>query len=464
MNTEITIIGGGPGGYTLALKAAKLGAQVTLIEKDKLGGTCLNRGCIPTKTFLRDAEVLNLIKHSSEYGINVSDFSIDIAKMHERKNNVVEGLIKGIQTLMSQNKINVIKGDASFLDSHTLSVHMSDGSDTKINSQNIVIATGSMPSIPPINGVENIRKSNPKKIFVSEEILDFENIPEKLVIVGAGVIGLEFASIFNSLGASVTVLEFLPGILPRIDSNISKRYLSYAKKSGINIITSANVKSVQLNGENLLVNYDGKKGTSTIECSNLLVASGRIPNTSSLNLENTGVFVNKKGINTDSNFKTNIDGIYAIGDVTGKFMLAHAAAFEGEKLAEYIMLDKSCPESYTVPGCIFTFPEIAYVGMTEEEAKAQNIDYKTAKFLFSANGKAAAMNETSGFIKIVAGYDNTILGVHILGPGASDIIHEGVIAVNKKIKTDEFKEMIFAHPTLSETFKSACISVSNNLK
>lgn len=460
MDKDLIVIGAGPGGYTLAIRAAQLKAKVTLIENDEIGGTCLNRGCIPTKTLYRNAELLYTLQKLDEFGISISGITTNVDKVAERKNEVVNKLKGGVESLLKGNKVEVVRGKASFIDKNNVEVLLKDGSKLKLSAENIVIATGSVPAVPPIKGALE------EGIMSSEEILSFTEIPKSLVIVGGGVIGMEIACILNAFGTKVTVVEFLPSILSQLDSDIVKRFTVFVKKKGIDVYAGTKVLEINKdeNGYNVLC--ENKKGQLELKGEKVLIAAGRKPAILGLNLENAGVYFDKKGITVDENYETNIKGIYAIGDVNGETMLAHAAAHQGTFVAEKIMgsLNKAIKE--VVPACVFVFPEIAYAGITEEEAKKKEIPYKTGKFMFGANGKALALGEGEGFVKVIASntgkdpYDEVILGVHIMGPHASDLIPEGVLAISKKVTIGKMKSVIHAHPTLSEAFYEAVLSLN----
>lgn len=454
MDKDIVIIGGGPGGYVAAIRAAQLGAKVALIEKCELGGTCLNRGCIPTKVLYRNAEILNTLKNSSEFGIKVDSYSFDIKEIQNRKNKIVSKLVSGVEQLLKANNVEVILGTASLKDKNTVSVLFSNGELREITSNDIIIATGSIPLIPKIPGI------NLQGVFTSDSILEFKEVPNKLAIIGGGVIGMEFASIFSALGSKVTVIEFLPSILSQVDIDLTKRLTVSLKRKGIDINTYTKVISIEKNNEKLIVTAEGKKGKILLTVDNVLLSVGRMPMTFGLNVYKLGIMYNKNAIVVDENYETNIPHIYAIGDVNGKCMLAHVASHQGKKVAERIM---GCPASYSsgiIPSCIFVFPEIACVGITENEAKEKGIEYKTSKFLFGANAKALTLGEGEGMVKIIAGLDDTILGVHIMGPHASDLIHEGAMAINNNMVAQNITSMIHAHPTLSEAFEEAILGLT----
>lgn len=452
MDKDIIIIGGGPGGYVAAIRAAQLGAKVCIIEKDKLGGTCLNRGCVPTKALYRNAEILNIMKNVDEYGISVENYSVDVDKIHKRKNEIVEQLVGGIEQLLKANNIEVISGNGTLKDNNTVSITLQDGTYRELTASNIVIAVGSNPAVLPIPGAAL------DGILTSEEILNFKSIPESLAIIGGGVVGIEFAGIFNSMGTKITVVEFMPNILPGVDTDLTKRLTPMLKKKGIAINSSTKVTRIEKEEEGYILYCQGKKGEVIIKTAAVLIAVGRVPRTHDLNLDKLGINFDKKGIEVDENYETNIKGIYAIGDVNGRSMLAHAASHQGIKAVEHIMGYEQSEAADIIPSCIFIFPEIAAVGITEDEAKAQNIAYKTSKFMFGANCKAMTLGEPEGMVKVISDGE-TILGVHIMGPHASDLIQEAALAVRNKLPIEAITNTIHAHPTLSEAFLEAVLGI-----
>lgn len=447
MNKDVLVIGGGPGGYVAAIKAAQLGADVCLIERDKVGGTCLNRGCIPTKALWRNAEILNTLKHIKEFGIELDGYSINIEEVQSRKQKVVDQLVSGIEQLLKSNKIEVINGTASLKDKNTIAVTLFDGSIKELTAKNIIIATGSKTSIPPIEGADF------EGILTSDELLNFKEIPKRLTIIGGGIIGMEFAGIFSAMGSMVTVIN-RSSILKRVDSDIVKRFSMSVKKKGVELITDCSVDKIEKRNGLFYVLGENKKGKYEVEAEALLIATGRDPLLENINLEGVGIEFTKRGIKVDANYETNIKGIYAIGDVNGKNMLAHAASHQGISVAEKIMGIENSSHS-PVPDCIFVFPEISSVGITEDEAKEQGIKYNASKFMFGANGKALSLGESEGFVKVLSNEQEEIIGVHIMGPHASDLIHEGTLAISAKLKVDDIKNTIHAHPTLSEAFHEA---------
>lgn len=453
MDKDIIIIGGGPGGYVAAIRAAQLGLNVTVIEKDKLGGTCLNRGCIPTKALYRNAEILNILENIEEFGINISDYSINVAKVQDRKNKIVHTLVSGVEQLLKANKVEVISGEATLKDKNTVTVKTADGVHD-ITTKNIIIATGSVPYMPNIKGIEE------KGVVTSDELLEFEEIPEELVVLGGGVIGLEFAGIFNAMKTKVKVIKASTTMFPSVDSDITKRYSAYLKKQGIEVQSSVDVKSIERQGEKLVIKAEGKKGEMSITADTILISKGRRANVKGLDVESLGIVMDKKGIRVDENLKTNIEGVYAIGDVNGISLLAHAASHQGVYAVEHIAGLTNKKYEAIIPDCIFVFPEIASVGVTEDEAKKRELEYNASKFMFGANGKALSLGEGDGFIKILSlKEDDTIIGVHIMGPHASDLIHEGALAINNKLSVEDIKGTVHAHPTLSEAFYEAALGL-----
>ncbi|EJP6473021.1 dihydrolipoyl dehydrogenase [Clostridium botulinum] len=450
---DIIVIGGGPGGYVAAIRAAHLGAKVAVVEMDSFGGTCLNRGCIPTKTLYRTAEIMNILKHIEDFGIEAENYNLNVEKVQERKNNVIKELVGGVEKLLKGNNVEIVRGKAFLKDKNTVLVETKDGEVT-LEGKNIIIATGSNAEMPAIKGIEN------KNIITSENILEFDRIPKHLVVSGGGVVGMEFANIFKAMGSEVTVIVARDSILYDIDREISKRYTAMAKRSGINILTSTKILEFSEDENNVTIKCEGKKGEFELNSDMVLIAKGRRGNFTGMNLDELGIEHDKKKIIVDDNYKTNIDGIYAIGDVNGICLLAHAASHQGIEAVEHIMENKQCHKS-VIPNCIFTFPEIATAGMTEEEIKEKGIEYMKNKFLFGANGKALALGEGEGFVKVICEKESKkILGIHIMGPHASDLIHEGVVAIEKGMTVNDFKDVVHAHPTLGEVFYEAMMGLN----
>ncbi|WP_163195332.1 dihydrolipoyl dehydrogenase [Clostridium thermarum] len=461
MDKSIIIIGGGPAGYTAAIRGAQLGAKVTLVEKDELGGTCLNCGCIPTKALYRTAEIVNTLRNIDHFGIRIEGYSIDVNKIHERKRTIVKQLVSGVQQLLKANKVEVVKGRAQFKNESTVTVIKDDGSEEDLRGNHIIIAAGSKPMLPPIPG------ANLEGIMLSDDILDFTEVPKSLAVIGGGVIGMEFAAIFNALGTKVTVVEYMTSILSMADSDIIKRFTAIQKKKGMEIFTSTKVVGIEKSEYEYILNCETKKGITKIAAEKVLLSVGRAPLIEELNLQAAGIGFDRKGVKVDSNFRTNVKGIYAIGDINGKAMLAHAAAHHGIKAVEHIVIGRESEDKSVVPSCIFTFPEIASVGITEEMAKEQGINYKVGKFLFGANGKALTLGEPEGMVKVISKIRDEvegenkeeIIGVHIMGPHASDIIHEGSLVVSTGLRVEDVIETIHAHPTLAEAFSEAVMAI-----
>ena len=433
---DLIIIGAGPGGYNLALDASREGLKTLLVEKEALGGTCLNHGCIPTKSLYASSELIKKIKESSKLGLDAS-YSFNFKDIIDNKNNVVTSLRDGIKFSLDKAKVEIINGEAKFINDKEIEV-----GDARYLGKTIVIATGSIEAIIPIKGYENC--------LTSTDILDLDTLPKSLTIIGGGVIGVEIASIFNEFGVDVTIIELQKTILPNLDLELVRRLSSYLKQRGIKIITNAKVIEVEKDKVHYLLNDKEE----VVETFATLMAIGRRPNINNLGLENTNIIYSKKGIEVDESYSTNVKGIYAIGDVTGKLMLAHVAEANAKIVLDHILGRKSNVNMSIVPSCVFTFPEVATAGATEEELKLKGTDYKATKVLYRSNGKALAGREEDGFIKVLSANDE-ILGVHILGYSASTIIHEASIIMNKGINLSEAKDYIFAHPTLSEIFRDS---------
>jgi len=452
MSYKIVIIGGGPGGYVAAIRGAQLGAKVALVENHKIGGTCLNYGCIPTKAFFKSAQLIDDMKHASSFGLKAEGVQLDADLLQAQREKVVTELTTGVEQVLKANGVDLISGTASFKSNNRLEIQDSDGKTSEIEAENYIIATGSKVFLPPLKGIEN------EHVVTSKELLEFEKLPEKLVILGGGVIAMEFASIFNSFGSEVTVVA-RSSVLKSFDSDVTKRTSAYLKKSGIKILTNTNVLEISSgeNGAEVLV--EGKKGQDTLSADLILSATGRKPNHTGLNLEATDIELAGAAIKVDELFRTNVKGVYAIGDVNGKYMLAHAASHQGVHVVESIMghdhADDVNISMNIVPSCVFITPELASVGMTETEAKEAELDYKVSKFPFTANGKALTMNHTEGFVKLISGEAGTLVGAQILGAHASDLIHEITLAISNGLSVSDITKTIHAHPTLSESIAEA---------
>ena len=427
----------------MAAEAAAHGLTVGIVERDLLGGTCLNRGCIPTKALCRNAEVVNLIKEAAQWGVTTGDFTIDYATAFARKNEVVTQLREGVAMLMGQPNITVINGEASFKDAHTIVVN-----NEQYEARNIVIATGSAPRGLPIEGAD--------LCMTSDDILSMDTLPNSLCIVGGGVIGMEFAAIFQSFGVEVTVIEYCKEILPPFDKDIAKRLKTVLTKRGIKIITQAAVKAVAKGNDGLLtVTYDAKGKEQTVAAERVLMSVGRQPILPA-GLDTIGVNVSRRGIEVDEHMHTNVDGVYAIGDVNGLCMLAHAASAQGEVALAHI-LGKPCHVRLDiVPSAVFTVPELSMVGLTEDQCAERELNVVVKKAFFRSNGKAVSMAETDGLVKMIVDADTRkIVGCHICGAHAADLIQEVVMAMNADATVDQLASSIHGHPTLTEVVMAA---------
>ena len=451
-NCDIAVIGGGPGGYVSAIRAAQLGAKVILVEEDELGGTCLNRGCMPTKALLKGVEFLDLAKKGKNYGIDFGEVKVDFSRLNSRKNTIVKTLVGGVTNILKSYSVEVLKGMGKLISPGQIEVILPSGR-MNVEAKKIILATGSVCSTLPIRGIES------NGVINSDDALELTEIPKSLVIIGGGIIGVEFANIFSKLGTAVTIIELMPQIIPTEDNDVAATLENSLKRGGVKTFTNASVSRIEESQEGCDVFFLSKEGNEQkISSQMVLVAVGRKPYTSSLDLEKAGVKTEKGKILANSRMETNIDNIYAIGDVLGKIMLAHVAMEEGTVAAENA-LGKTVEMDYrSVPRCIYTSPEIAAVGITEKDAKDKGMKVKTGKFPFSASGKAAIVGEREGFVKIISDEKNeAILGVQIIGPGATDLIAEGVLAIAKDVTVRELASTIHAHPTLSEPVKEAAL-------
>lgn len=444
---KIIIIGAGPGGYETALEAAKRGHEVTLFNGDRLGGTCLNEGCIPTKCLCRNAEMVASFKEADKFGVDDFTFTLDYNKVVGRKKDVVDTLRSGIEAMLKSAKVNVVNSMASFKDDHTVTA---EGVD--YTADYIIIATGSTSKSVPIEGhdLECVKDSS--------AMLDIEYIPESLTIIGGGVIGMEFANIFASFGSKVTVIEFMKQILPPFDSDIAKRLKQNLSKKGINIITGAAAKKIEQNEDyEVVVTYDVKGKEEKAVSSDLLMAVGRSPRVDGLNLESAGVEYSAKGIQVDDWMRTNVPHIFAIGDVNARMMLAHVASFQGLHALNAIDGKEDSINFDIVPSAVFTVPECGMVGLTEDACKAQGIEIRKGQSFFRANGKALSMAEPDGLCKLIFRKDDSkLIGAHIMGVGAADLAQQCADFMNAGITLDGIENIIFGHPTVSEVILSGC--------
>lgn len=448
---DIIIIGAGPGGYETALAAAKSGKSVILFEGAHLGGTCLNEGCIPTKCLCKNAEVLAQFKEGEQFGIDDFTFEFDFSKVMARKNEVINTLREGIAAMMTQAKVNVVSSFASFKDANTV---MADGEE--YTAKDIIIATGSISKSLPIPGADL------PCVMSSTELLDIDHVPESLTIVGGGVIGMEFASIFNAMGTKVTVVEFMKQILPPFDPDIAKRLKQSLSKKGIEILTSAAVKKIEQNEDGLiLTTYESKGKEAVVESTDLLMAVGRAPRIEGLNLESAGVEFTPRGIVVDEQMRTNVAHIYAIGDVNARMMLAHVATFQGLRALHSIDGREDGIDFSVVPSAVFTVPECGMVGMTSEQCKAEGRAVKTGTSFFRANGKALALGEPEGLCKLIFdAADMRLIGAHIMGVQAADLAQQCGDLISRGTTHSQLCDIIFGHPTVSEVILNA----AHNLK
>ncbi len=457
---DVTVIGSGPGGYVAAIRCAQLGMKTALIEKyPTLGGTCLNVGCIPSKALLDSSEhFYNAVHHFEEHGIDIKAPKVNLKQMIERKRGVVKMTCDGINFLMKKNKITVYQGHGSFENKNTIQIKKDDGSVEKIESAKTIIATGSKPSTLP--GIE----IDKKRVITSTEALELTEVPKHMVLIGGGVIGLELGSVYGRLGSKITVVEYMDRIIPGMDGALSKELQRILKKNlGFEFLFKHKVTGVKATAKEVTVTaLNAKDEPVEIKGDYCLVAVGRKPYTDGLGLENAGVKVDNRGrIETDGHLKTNVDGIYAIGDVVKGAMLAHKAEEEGVYVAEQLAGQKPHINYNLIPGVVYTWPEVAAVGYTEEQLKEQGKKYKVGTFPFKASGRARASMDTDGFVKVLA--DETtdeILGVHMIGPRTADMIAEAVVAMEYRASAEDISRMSHAHPTFTESMKEACLDAT----
>ena len=456
---DVTVIGSGPGGYVAAIRCAQLGMKTAIIERySTLGGTCLNVGCIPSKALLDSSEHYHSAAHTfAEHGIELKDLKVNLGQMIKRKGEVVKQTCDGITFLMKKNKITVFTGHASFANKNTIDIAGANGKKSSIESAKTIIATGSKPSSLPGIAIDK------KRIITSTEALNLTEVPKHMIIIGGGVIGLELGSVYARLGAKVSVIEFTDGIIGTMDRALGKELQKVLKKEGFEFYLKHKVTGVVSNGKEVAVTAENDKGEKVeFKGDYCLVAVGRKPYTENLGLDKAGVKMDNRGrIETDDHLQTNISGIYAIGDVVKGAMLAHKAEEEGVFVAETMAGQKPHINYNLIPGVVYTWPEVAAVGYTEEQLKEQGKKYKTGSFPFKASGRARASMDTDGFVKVLA--DETtdeILGVHMIGPRAADMIAEAVVAMEYRASAEDISRMSHAHPTYTEALKEACLDTT----
>lgn len=456
MGKKTLIIGGGPAGYVSALRAAQLGLDVVLIEQRDIGGTCLNRGCIPTKALLKSASVLREFQNAADFGLVAEDPYLDYTRVNQRKDRIVTKLRTGIGGLLKAAGVRVVAGSAQFVSDRELKVNSKDGSEILFTADSFIIATGSSPARPPILGIED------DMVITSDEMFSLEDVPEKLLIIGGGVIGVEMATVYASFGSEVIIVEMMDRLLPTFDGDISAEIGRELTRMGVELHLSCKVERfVRQNGIYAAVVMDKAGQQLTITAEKVLISIGRRANVKDLGLEVAGVIFDRV-IPVDDHMRTNVPHIFAAGDVNGGIQLAHAASYEGIIAAENAAgLDAfvDCP---CIPSCVYTFPEVASAGITEQEAAQNGIPIKIGRFPFSANSKAVIENEAHGFVKVVANAENDrIIGVHIVGPHATVLICEAVLAIEKHMTLKDLANTVHAHPTVEEAMQEAVLNANH---
>ena len=462
MKYDLTVIGSGPGGYVAAIRGAQLGLKTAIIEKyNALGGTCLNVGCIPSKALLDSSEHYHNATHKFDlHGIKLGSIKVDMPQMVKRKNEVVNQTVKGVEFLMKKNKIDVHYGHGSFIDAHRIAITKEDGNKEEIETDKVIIATGSKPITPAAFNYDKNR------VITSTEALNIEAVPKNMVVIGGGVIGLELGSVFARLGTQVDVVEYMDRIIPGMDKDCGKELQRALKKLGMKFHLKHMVTSVEAKGKKVKVGVQKRDSEDTFEldADYCLIAIGRRPYTDNLGLENVGIKTDDKGrIEVDHNLETNVKGIYAIGDVIKGMMLAHKAEEEGVFVAETIVGQQPHVDYNLIPGVVYTWPEVAAVGKTEEELKEAGVPYKSGKFPFKALGRARASTDTEGMIKVLSHQEtDEILGVHMVGPRTADMIAEAVALMEFRASAEDAARISHAHPTYTEAFKEAALAATDN--
>ncbi len=454
-NFDVVILGGGPGGYVAAIRAAQLGLKTAVIERDKIGGVCVNIGCIPTKALLKNAEIYEIFKHADEWGYSLDNLKVDFKQIIKRSRDVADANSKGGDFLMKKNKIEVLRGTGKFLDKSTLSVTDAAGKEIcQTKAKHIIVATGARARLLP-----NL-KADGKRILTSTEAMMVQEVPKSIIIIGAGAIGIEFAYFFNAFGSKVTVVEMLPAILPVEDEEVSQALSKIFIKKGMDILTDTKVDKVDAGTNGVTISVAGKDGKKDIKADQCLVAIGVQGNTEDIGLEKIGVTLEKGWIKVDEYYRTNVPGVYAVGDIIGAPWLAHVAEHEGIVCVEKIAGKETHPVDYnSIPGCTYCQPQVASIGLTEKTAKEKGYQIKVGKFPFTASGKARAIQERDGFVKVIfdAKYGE-LLGAHILGSEATEMIAEFGMAKSLEATYKEIGHLIHAHPTLSESMMEAALA------
>ena len=453
MAKRVIVIGGGPGGYVAAIRAAQLGAEVHLVEAEKVGGTCLNVGCIPTKALLHTAELYQEVKRGRSIGLLADNVRVDWGLMQSRKQAVVNRLVKGVESLLKANKVTTHSGQGVLKDGRTVVIRTTAG-ETELQADAVILAVGSEPVRIPFPGADL------PQVVDSTAALSLPAVPTSLVILGGGVIGIEFAALYSALGAEVTVVEMLPEILPGTDREMAVRLRQELARHGVAFMTGAKLTAAAMRDGKVVATVDAGGTVKEVAGEYLLVAVGRRPRTSGIGLETAGVRTERGRIIVDENFMTSVPGVYAVGDCNGEIMLAHAASAQGIAAVEHALGHSPVYRRETIPACIYTNPELAGVGITEERAAAENIAVKIGLFPLGGNGKAIIENGGAGLVKIIAGAKyGEVLGVHILGPRATDLIAEAALAIRLEATVDELISTIHAHPTVSEAMGEAALAV-----
>lgn len=453
LRADIAIIGTGPGGYVAALRASQLGAKVICVEKQWIGGVCLNEGCIPTKALLRSAEVFEVVKHAASYGIAVGEPKVDWAQVQARKEKVTKQLVGGVTKLLDRAGVQIIRGEAAFVRPDTLKIALSDGTETVV-ADTIIIATGSRTMQVPIPGIDG------PGVMDHAGALALQTLPSSICIVGGGSIGIEFASLFNAFGVQVTIVEMLPRLAPLMDASIGEGLAWSLSSRGVEVLTNARVNSIASSSSGCVVTVNTPEGERKIEAEKVLSAIGRSPNVEGIGLEVLGLKPTRKGIQVDNHMRTAVPHVYAIGDVAAEGLkLAHVASHQGIVAVEDALGHHAVMDYTATPSCIFSLPEAASVGLSEEQAREQGYEVQVGLFGLANNGKCVAMGETEGFVKVVAeARHGAILGLHVVGPHASDLVLEGTLAIALEATLDEIDRTIHPHPTLGEAIAEAALA------